>query len=89
MNSRTTRSFWKLFDALPPEVQRRAVNAYDLWRRDPAHPSLQFKRLSGGAEAYSIRVGLHWRSLGYRDGNTVTWFWIGSHGDYDRLIGGM
>ena len=27
-----------------------------------------------------------WRALGRRDGNTVTWFWIGSHAEYDRLI---
>jgi hypothetical protein len=91
--SRTTRSFWKHFDALPRDVQRRAVRAYVLWRRDPAQPSLQFKCVNIGAAAFSIRVGLHWRALGYRDRgadeDTLTWFWIGSHADYDRLIAGL
>jgi hypothetical protein len=35
---------------------------------------------------YSIRVGKGWRALGLLDGDTITWFWIGSHAEYDRLI---
>jgi hypothetical protein len=36
MESRTSgKPFWDLFDALPPEVQRDAVKAYRLFRRDP------------------------------------------------------
>jgi hypothetical protein len=31
----------------------------------------------------------HWRALGYRDvelgEHSLTWFWIGSHADYDKL----
>jgi hypothetical protein len=35
---------------------------------------------------YSIRVGLGWRALGLVEHDTVTWFWIGSHAEYDRLV---
>jgi hypothetical protein len=42
---------------------------------------------------FSVRIGLYWRALGNRDSGTVedivTWFWIGSHADYDRLIAGL
>jgi len=26
-------------------------------------------------------------ALGVREGDTMIWFWIGLHADYDRLIG--
>jgi hypothetical protein len=90
--SRTTRSFWKLFDALPVDVQHQAERAYVLWRGNLGHRSLQFKCVSERHQVYSVRIGLHWRALGYRDRvsneDVLTWFWIGSHADYDRLIAG-
>jgi hypothetical protein len=35
---------------------------------------------------YSARVSLGWRALGLLEGDTVTWFWIGSHADYEKLL---
>jgi hypothetical protein len=35
---------------------------------------------------YSARVTLGYRALGVRDGDTMIWFWIGSHSDYDGMI---
>jgi len=35
---------------------------------------------------YSVRVGLGYRALGAMAGDTVTWFWIGSHAEYDKLL---
>jgi hypothetical protein len=35
---------------------------------------------------YSIRVGHRWRALGYRRDDTMIWFWIGSHAEYDKII---
>jgi hypothetical protein len=45
MRSRRTARFKRLFEELPAEVQQSAQRAYALFQRDPAHPSLQFKRL--------------------------------------------
>jgi hypothetical protein len=91
--SRTTKEFWKLFDGLPQDVQRHAIRAYTLWRSNAAHPSLHFKCISEKHSAYSVRVGIHWRALGYRDDSeaedTIVWFWIGSHAEYDKLIAGL
>ncbi len=93
MISRTTKSFWKHFDQLAPHVQRQAMRSYALWRSNPNYPGLQFKCVSERHGAYSVRVGIHWRALGYRanvdDGDTLTWFWIGSHAEYDKLIAGL
>jgi hypothetical protein len=36
---------------------------------------------------YSARVGLHYRALGLPREEGVHWFWIGTHAEYDRLVG--
>lgn len=35
---------------------------------------------------YSVRIDLDWRAVGVLQGDTMVWFWIGSHGDYERLL---
>jgi hypothetical protein len=59
---------------------------YALWRAEPQHPGLRFKCVNKREEVYSIRVGLNWRALAYKDGDSLVWFWIGSHAEYDRLV---
>ena len=87
MKSTTTRRFWELFQALPSEVQDLAVKNYRLWRRNPRHPSLRFRRLQGSEDRFSLRVGDRYRALGRLAGEKVIWVWIGTHSDYDRLTG--
>jgi len=87
VTSLATRRFWYLFGALPANVQELAVKNYRLWRRDPRHSSLHFHRLQGSPDRYTVRVGDHYRALGKLKGDTMTWVWIGSHADYDRLTG--
>ena len=87
MMSRATARFWKLYGALPPEVRQLAEKTYRLWRDSPQHPSLHFKRLSGRGGRFSVRIGIHYRAVGWKpDASTVEWVWIGSHADYDKLI---
>jgi hypothetical protein len=86
VKSTLTDDFVDLFRALPSEVQEQARKNYRLWRSNPSHPSLHFKRVHPREPLYSVRIGIGWRALGLRDDNGITWFWIGSHADYDRLI---
>ena len=86
MRSRRTARFERLFEELPAEVQQSAERAYALFQRDPAHPSLQFKRLRAGRQTHSIRIGLGYRALGIRIEETLVWYWIGPHAEYDRLV---
>ena len=86
MKSVATRRFWTLFQALPTEVQNLAVKNYRLWRRDPHHLSLRFRRLQGSEDRFSIRIGDHYRALGRKTGEKMIWVWIGTHSDYDRLV---
>lgn len=78
--------FWGCYDALPTEVRRSADRSFALLKNDPNHPSLQFKPILSG-RFRSVRIGLHYRALGVPVAEGVQWFWIGSHSDYDRLIG--
>ncbi len=86
MRSRTTKSLWRHFDKLPKAVQLQASKAYRLWRADPHHPSLQFESVHTTEPIYSLRVTRDYRTLGLREDDLVTWFWIGSRANYDNLI---
>ena len=86
MKSRTTRRFREALQTLPSEVRRRALAAYRLFSLDPRHPSLRFKKVHPTQPIYSVRITREYRVLGLLEGDTVVWFWIGSHEDYERLI---
>ena len=86
MKHTASKRFWRCLEALPAEIQALSKKSYALLRQDPAHPSLQFKLLGGG-KMYSVRVGLYYRALGLPRKDGVHWFWIGTHGEYDKLIG--
>jgi len=85
IESHTTHAFRMLFEGLPPEVQFRARRAYKLFRTDPNHPGLQFKKVKVRGNVYSVRIGMGYRALGVLEGSVITWFWIGTHASYDRL----
>jgi hypothetical protein len=86
IESRTTLRFRETYANLPEEVRRQARQAYLLFRENPRHPSLRFKKVNERSNTYSVRVGLGYRALGVMDGSTVVWFWIGSHADCNRLL---
>ena len=75
-----------MFERLPSQTQLRAQKAYEQFRADPSHPGLRFKRVSDEDPLYSVRIGTDYRALGMLKGNTVTWFWIGTHDDYEHLL---
>ena len=86
MISRTTERFRRAFQQLPQQVQQQARAAYQLFRNDPAHPSLRFKPVHPSKPIFSARVGRDYRAIAVREGERVIWFWIGSHAEYDQLL---
>ena len=86
MKHTASKRFWRCHDALPADVQALSKKCYALLRQNPSHPSLQFKVLGGG-RMVSVRVGLYYRALGLPQLDGVHWFWIGTHGEYDKLVG--
>ena len=85
MRSRATPRFWAAYRELPPEIRDLARKAFGLFRDNPRHPSLQFKKVHDDS-IYSVRVTLGYRALGLLEGEEVEWFWIGTHAEYDRLL---
>jgi len=65
-------------------VQQFADGCFDLLKADPRHPSLHLKKVG---RYWSARVGRHYRALAVEVPDGLLWFWIGSHADYDRLLG--
>lgn len=86
MKSHTTERFRRLFDKLPQEVQALTRKAHQQWLSDRHHPGLQYKRVHPEQQIYSVRIGSNWRALGVLDDDTMYWFWVGSHADYDELL---
>ena len=83
MNSSIKKSFRDRLAALPPDVRRLAYKNFRLWRDDSEHPSLHFKKVG---RYWSVRIGRSYRALAVETDNGYEWFWIGAHGEYDRLI---
>ncbi len=86
MTSHLTDDFRKSFRNLPNRIQQQAKRNYKRWKQNPHHPSLEFKQVHQVKPIYSVRVSIGWRALGLKQGNKITWFWIGSHADYNKLI---
>lgn len=83
MKSATLPSFWEAYAALDEEVKERARKAFRLWAHNPFHPSLRFKCVNREENVWAVRISLEYRALGIWEGDTVTWFWIGHHKDYE------
>ncbi len=86
MKSVTISQFRKALRKLPKGTQDRARSAYLLWRDNPQHPSLNFKRIHVSDPIYAVRIGLGYRAIGVLKNGTMIWFWIGSHEAYSSMI---
>jgi hypothetical protein len=76
--------FGSCYRRLPAQVQQLADASYELLKADSSHPSLHLKK-TGRYRA--VRVGLHDRALAVEVPEGLLWFWIGSHAEYDRILG--
>ncbi|MHB8630242.1 MAG: type II toxin-antitoxin system RelE family toxin [Aggregatilineales bacterium] len=87
MKSKRTKRFRELLKALPIDVKRQAYAAYRLFKHDPGHPSLHFKRVGTKQPFYSARVGKGYRAIGLREtDDIIIWVWIGTHAEYDKIL---
>ena len=81
---RTTSRFWSSFAKLSENAQDLARKNFALLKEDPRHPSLHFKKIG---KFRSARVGLAHRALAVEDGGDFIWVWIGTHDEYQRMVG--
>lgn len=89
MKSSRTKGFRELFARLPQRIKETAKKNYEIWKETPFHPSLEFKEVKPKANIWSVRVGIGWRALGVMkaEEDKIVWFWIGSHAEYDQILG--
>ncbi|MGH8497999.1 MAG: hypothetical protein ACRERV_04205 [Methylococcales bacterium] len=87
MKSELSQEFLERFRNLPERVKQAARKNYRLWKQNPRHPGVEFKKLNTSVPVYSVRVGIGWRAMGVmKDSDTIVWFWIGPHGEYEKLL---
>ncbi len=87
MKSAVLPSFWESYGRLDASLRTQVKKAYRLWCDNPSHPSLRFKCVNHEEKIWSVRTNRGYRAVGVVDADTITWFWIGSHDDYERFFG--
>ena len=65
-HSRASEEFWDLYKRIPRNAQRAADKQFDLFRKDPTHPSLHLKLVGG---LWSARINDAYRALAVREGD--------------------
>lgn len=86
MKSTALPSFWTAYRSLGEDIKPQARKAYRLWTQNSFHPSLHFKCINREENVWSVRITRSYRAIGILEGDTVTWFWIGSHDEYERFF---
>ncbi|MBF0113398.1 MAG: hypothetical protein HQK74_11810 [Desulfamplus sp.] len=86
MKSSTLPDFWEGFNKLPASIQDSAVRAYRLWKINHFAGSLRFKCVSENESVWSVRIGHGYRALGLLEADTVYWYFIGNHDQYERQL---
>jgi mRNA-degrading endonuclease RelE of RelBE toxin-antitoxin system len=81
---KATPRFWECYRRLPNEVQKQADKCYELLKQNPKHPSLHLKKVG---RFWSVRIGASYRALAVEQDENLLWFWIGTHSEYDQLLG--
>lgn len=81
-----TKGYVKRLKRLPADVRTRSLKSLELLEADPRYPSLHFKEVAPKEGAWSMRVSQSYRMVGYKEGERITWFWIGTHSEYDALL---
>ena len=78
-----------MLGALPSEIRQQARAAYRLFRENPSHPGLRFKKVHPTEPIYSARISISYRAVGVLRDDEIVWFFIGSHSDYETLLRNM
>jgi hypothetical protein len=65
------------------EIRNLADKNFQLLKADHSHPSLHFKKVG---KVWSARIGSHYRAVATPIEDGFLWVWIGTHGEYDKLL---
>ena len=87
MKSRVTPEFVEAYGSLPEPIRRAVQSARKRFEQDQLPGGLRFKEIR--PRIYSVRLNENYRAVGRREGDAISWFWVGLHSDYDRIIRGL
>jgi len=74
--SRASEEFWELYRRIPRNAQRAADKQFDLFRKDPVHPSLYLKPVGG---LWSVRINEVWCCICWASSISSRWEEIKLH----------
>jgi mRNA interferase RelE/StbE len=80
----STRKFDKQFKSLDNQTQKQAAKTIELFMKDPAHPSLRFRKLQGISNFFELSANMSIRIIvevikDPDNNQIVTFYIIGKH----------
>ena len=85
-------SFTDLEAELSEEIRKRVAKQFRILQNDPLYPSLQFKKVKtkrGNKDtdgSWSLRINKNYRALGFEIEGVITWYWVGPHREYEKML---
>ena len=90
MTSHALASFWKCYEQLPANIQKLADKQFALFKANPRHPSLGFRKKGGVTPSRSVGATVHWLAsetvITTGSGSAPTSNTIGSSSRFLRLF---
>ncbi|MEH1836554.1 MAG: hypothetical protein V7L29_32025 [Nostoc sp.] len=75
-----------MFADLPEQIQEQTHKANQQFKQDLSYPSLRFKKVHAELSSILHELTKTYRAVGQLDEDTVIWFWVGSHAEYNILL---
>ena len=79
MRLEATRTFTRLYRALPEEIQDRVDKTLELFEKNPSHPSLRHRKMAGQTDIYEISVTMNYRITYQKAGDAAYLRKVGTH----------
>lgn len=77
--------FNRQYHKLTPPIQKRCRKSIKLFLANPRHPSLNFEKLRGYKDIFSIRVTLNFRIIMREHEGYFELIMVGTHDVYNRF----
>ena len=71
MHLEAARTFGRLYQALPKDLQERVDKTLALLEENPSHPSLRRRKMAGQTDIYEISVSMNYRITYQKLGDTA------------------
>jgi mRNA-degrading endonuclease RelE of RelBE toxin-antitoxin system len=83
---KASKQFWKDYQELPPEIQKKAKNAFSQFKANPRHPSLETHPIRGtrNPKIFEGYITKSYRFTFHYDVDSVVFRRIGDHSIIDK-----